>query len=113
MRRMNYPRFDKPTYVGTFHEKDSGFVLDQTKGFFPDGDPEPGVYVAVIDNDDSNNYTVLCSFSTTTTTNACWYGAMWDDMARFWYIPGDGAILGAGPTGAIKEGATIELYKIS
>ena len=40
MRRMNYPRFDKPTYTGTFDLEQSGFVLDSI--------PEPGIYFVII-----------------------------------------------------------------
>ena len=48
MRRMNYPRFDKPTYVGTFDAGQNSFILDEEKGFFPDHEPEPGIYFVII-----------------------------------------------------------------
>ena len=42
MRRMNYPRFDKPTYVGTFDTEQRNFVMNDTL--------EPGIYLAIINN---------------------------------------------------------------
>ena len=40
MRRMNYPRFDKPTYVGTFNADLSSFHLDRPV--------EPGIYMVIM-----------------------------------------------------------------
>ena len=54
MRRMNYPRFDKPTYVGTFVSAQSGFLLDH--------EPEPGFYFVVM-NDPFDESQISCMFT--------------------------------------------------
>ena len=41
MRRMNYPRFDKPVNFGIFNADRDVFILDH--------EPEVGIYVAVIE----------------------------------------------------------------
>ena len=104
MRRMSYPRFDKPVNFGTFNADRDVFILDHK--------PEAGIYVAIIE-DEGDNYTVLCTFSDTTNTNACWYGTSWDDMVRLFYTPGSNNEIGSGPHGGLSAGATIKLYKIN
>lgn len=54
MRRMNYPRFDKPVNFGTFDAAQSGFVMNRI--------PEPGFYFVVI-NDTEGLQQYSCMFT--------------------------------------------------
>ena len=72
MRRMNYPRFDKPTYTGIFNTEQNSFILDEEKGFFPDHEPEPGIYFVIIkDNQENQQYSCIFTVSMELTTNGC------------------------------------------
>lgn len=114
MRRMNYPRFDKPTYVGTFDTEQNAFVLDETKGFFPDHEPEPGIYFVIIkDKQDNLQYSLVFTVSMDLTTNGSWYSPMFDDFGKISYVPGDGPTLTAAPNAIVHAGSTIELYKLN
>lgn len=116
MRRMNYPRFDKPTYVGTYNEGDGGFNLDTGKGFFPiDGhDPEPGIYFVIIkDTEAGQEYSCMFTIETNINTNASWYSGILDDFGKIFYIPGDGNFITTSPVRVLSEGSTIELYKLN
>ena len=104
MRRMNYPRFDKPVNFGTYNADRDVFILDH--------EPELGIYLLQI-KDEGQIYSVICTFTENENTSACWYGVMWDDMVRIFYTPGDGNELGSGPHGGISAGATIEFYKLN
>ena len=105
MRRMNYPRFDKPVNFGTFNEARDVFILDHA--------PEVGIYLAQI-KDEGDIYSVICTISATENTSACWYGRMWDDIVRLFYTPGSNSNeIGVGPHGGVSNGSTIELYKLN
>lgn len=113
MRRMNYPRFDKPTYVGTYDDSQSYFILDETKGFFPDHEPAPGIYLVIIkDKQDLQQYSCIFTISMEMNTYANWYATMLDETGQIWYIPGDGPMIAAAPVHVVKPGSTIELYKL-
>ncbi len=113
MRRMNYPRFDKPTYVGTFDADQNAFVLDETKGFFPNNEPETGIYFVIIkDKEDRYQYSCIFTVSMDLNTNGSWYSPMFDDFGKIMYIPGDGPVLSAAPNAIVHAGSTIELYKL-
>ena len=49
MRRMDYYRYDSPTYVGTFNTNRSSFILDRPV--------EPGIYMVIMT--DPTNETVF------------------------------------------------------
>ena len=113
MRRMNYPRFDKPTYVGTYDDDQSYFILDETKGFFPDNEPAPGIYLVIItDKQDSYQYSCIFTISMEANTGASWYSMILDDTGKIFYIPGDGPMIAAPPLHIVHPGSTIELYKL-
>ena len=116
MRRMNYPRFDKPTYVGIFDNAENGFLLDKEKGFFPteSGDPESGIYFVIIkDTEAIQQYSCILTIDTDLNTNASWYTALLDTTGQIFYIPGDGNFIGASPAKVVSAGSTIELYKLN
>ena len=113
MRRMNYPRFDKPTYVGTYDPDQSYFILDETKGFFPDHEPAPGIYFVIIkDIQNSYQYSLIFTITMEANTGASWYSMLSDETGNIFYIPGDGPMIAAAPTNIVRPGATIELYKL-
>ena len=114
MRRMNYPRFDKPTYVGTFDAEQNSFLLDEEKGFFPDHEPETGIYFVIIkDKEDNLQYSLVFTVSMDMTTNSSWYSPMFDDFGKISYVPGDGPVISAAPNAIVHAGSTIELYKLN
>ena len=107
MRRMNYPRFDKPTYVGTFDFAQSNFVMNDI--------PEPGFYFVVI-NDSEALQQYSCTFTVKMgiETYGSWY-AITTEQAYINYNPEYGNVIsinGANPE-PVHEGATIELYKLN
>ena len=113
MRRMNYPRFDKPTYVGTYDPNQSYFILDETKGFFPDHEPAPGIYLVIIkDPQDIYQYSCIFTISMKFNTGSSWYSTIRDETGSIFYIPGDGPMIAASPNAIVHEGSTIELYKL-
>ena len=113
MRRMNYPRFDKPTYVGTYDPDQSYFILDETKGFFPDHEPAPGIYFVIIkDKHDQYQYSCIFTISMEFNTGSSWYVNMLDKTGQIFDIPGDGPMIAAAPTNVVHAGSTIELYKL-
>lgn len=113
MRRMNYPRFDKPTYVGTYNEDDGGFNLDESKGFFINHDPEPGIYFVII-KDTENYKEYSCMFTIANiNTYASWYSPILDDFGKISYMPGDGNLITTSPVRVLSAGSTIELYKLN
>ena len=114
MRRMNYPRFDTPTYVCTFDAAQNAFVLDEEKGFFPDHEPESGIYFVIIkDKQDNLQYSLVFTVSMDMNTNGCWYSPMFDDFGKISYVPGDGPVISAAPHAIVHAGSTIELYKLN
>ena len=114
MRRMNYPRFDKPTYTGSFDTEQNAFVLDEEKGFFPDREPETGIYFVIIkDPKENQEFSLMFTVSMDLTTNGCWYSPIFDDFGKIYYIPGDGPVLTAAPSNIVHAGSTIELYKLN
>ena len=114
MRRMNYPRFDKPTYVGTFDDKQNAFVLDEQKGFFPDHEPEAGIYFVIIkDKQEQQEFSLMFTISMELNGNSSWYSPAFDDFGKIFYIPGDGPVIGAAPNAIVHVGSTIELYKLN
>ena len=112
MRRMNYPRFDKPTYVGTYDDDQSYFILDETKGFFPDNEPAPGIYLVIIKDKEPYQYSFIFTISMDSNTGASWYSMIADETGSIFYIPGDGPMIAAAPVHVVKPGSTIELYKL-
>ena len=112
MRRMNYPRFDKPTYVGTYDPEQSYFILDETKGFFPDHEPAPGIYLVIIKDTEPYQYSFIFTISMEMNTGASWYSMIADETGNIFYVPGDGPMIAAAPMNIVKPGSTIELYKL-
>ena len=114
MRRMSYPRFDKPTYVGTFDVDSNSFILDETKGFFPDHEPEPGIYFVIIkDKQEQQQFSCMFTIASDLTGNSSWDSPTFYDFGKIWYLPGDGPIISAAPNAIVHVGSTIELYKLN
>lgn len=104
MRRMNYPRFDKPTYTGTFDSAQSQFVMNDI--------PKPGFYFVVINDIDSMQYSCTFTIKMGITTVGSWHVKL-DEYAELTYIPDDGNLITATSTGILPETLTIELYKLN
>ena len=110
MRRMNYPRFDKPTYVGTYDAAQTSFVMN--------GIPKPGFYFVVI-NDPEGLQQNSCTFTIKMDihTSGSWYSVGASGQGYLDYSPEYGNVISIGNDGGISdvihEGATIELYKLN
>lgn len=107
MRRMNYPRFDKPTYVGTFVEQESKFVINSI--------PEPGFYFVVI-NDLQDQYSCTFTIEIDKHTYSSWYSIGLTKQISIDYNSEYGNSISVnvsegGPS--VYEGSTIELYKLN
>ena len=107
MRRMNYPRFDKPVNFGIFDVAQSNFVMNDI--------PEPGFYFVVI-NDTEALQQYSCTFTVKMgiDTHGGWYAGT-TEQVYLDYNPEYGNVIsisGANPD-PVHEGATIELYKLN
>ena len=107
MRRMNYPRFDKPTYVGTFDVAQSNFVMNDI--------PEPGFYFVVINDTEAlQQYSCTFTVKMDINTHGSWYAGT-TEQVYFDYSPEYGNVISINSANPdpVHEGATIELYKIN
>ena len=107
MRRMNYPRFDKPTYVGTFDTEQSGFVLDSI--------PEPGIYFVIIkDTGDEDLYPLLFAIDKNLFTYTYWYSSLLgEQLTKIYYEPNGGNLISTTGGAVVTSGSPIELYKLN
>ena len=103
MRRMNYPRFDKPTYVGTFNTNRSSFILDRPV--------EPGIYMVIMTDPTAENvFTFHFTVKDGLTSHADFMSWMNDSLASItlWATEKNRIEVDYG----LGEGSTIELYKL-
>ena len=106
MRRMNYPRFDKPTYVGTFDVEQSGFVMNTT--------PEPGFYFVIIkDTEDGDLLTLLFTIDKNLYSYTYWYSVLLSQLTMLSYEPHAGNLISTEGGVVVSAGSTIELYKLN
>ena len=108
MRRMNYPRFDKPTYVGTFDSEQSGFITNTT--------PEPGIYFVIIkDPEAMQQYSCTFTVATNTNTSCSWFSIGATEPVYLDYnLDYENVIsINSGSPEPVHAGATIELYKLN
>ena len=109
MRRMNYPRFDKPTYVGTYDTAQISFVMN--------GIPELGIYFVIIKNPEGMQQN-SCTFTVAMglNTSCSWFSVGAGEQIYLDYNTDDGNVISVssetGNTG-LGEGSTIELYKLN
>ena len=107
MRRMNYPRFDKPTYTGSFDTEQSGFVINDI--------PEPGYYFVIIkDIEDDDLYTLLFTISAEMYTYTYWYSnLLGEELTKIYHTPTDGNLILTTGGAVVSQGSLIELYKLN
>ena len=107
MRRMNYPRFDKPTYVGTFDGEQSGFVLASI--------PEPGIYFVLIkDTEDDDLYPLWFAIDKDLSTYTYWYSnLLGGELTKIYHSPTDGNLISTTGGAVVTSGSPIELYKLN
>ena len=107
MRRMNYPRFDKPTYTGAYNSAQSGFILD--------GIPEPGIYFVIMNDTEAvAQYSCMITIDKILQSYGFWYSNLLNEQALLTYLPGgDNLISIIGSNAPVNEGSTIELYKLN
>ena len=110
MRRMNYPRFDKPTYVGTYNVESSNFVMN--------GIPEPGFYVVIIkDAEALQQYSCMFVIDTDLNTSCSWYSTGVSAQVYIDYSIDYENIISVTASGLqsdpVTAGSTIELYKLN
>ena len=105
MRRMDYCRYDSPTYTGTFNAEQYGFVMNTT--------PEPGFYFVVV-NDLEFHQQNSCTF--TIKMDIYTYGGWYSGVTEQVYIDYSlsyGNVIPVSDINRISEGSTIELYKLN
>lgn len=106
MRRMNYPRFDKPTYTGTFDLEQSGFVINAT--------PEPGFYFIVInDPTDGDQLSLMFTIDKDLQSYVSFHSALLGEDVVLSYLPGDANLIQSIGGAIVSTGSTIELYKLN
>ena len=112
MRRMNYPRFDNPTYIGTYDFQNSNFIINDT--------PEPGIYFIVIkDIEASQQYSCMFTIATDTNTSCSWFSTGDNIEVYLDYSLDYGKTIIVTPNTSsgilhpVSAGSTIELYKLN
>ena len=106
MRRMNYPRFDKPTYVGTYDVAQTSFVMN--------GIPELGIYFVII-KDPEGMQQNSCTFTVAMGlhTSCSWFSVGATAQVYLDYDTDYGNVISVNNPDAVHEGSTIELYKLN
>ena len=105
MRRMNYPRFDKPTYFSTINPEGNTFYFDR--------EIENGIYVVVItDTEDGDTYTLFLTAQDNYESYADFLSTLSDTQTRITFTPNarDHIAINGGVT---NGAATMALYKIN
>ena len=106
MRRMNYPRFDKPTYVGTMNEDQTSFILDHPL--------ENGIYMVIItDPADKDIHTLFLTIRDDLNSSYTDFMSLWtDSQSRIYYNPPERDHINIDQN-SLGTGSTIELYKLN
>ena len=106
MRRMNYPRFDKPTNFGALG---SG---DQRGEFYLDHPLENGIYMVVItDPVNGDIYTLHLTVKDVLYARSDFVSALLDSRADISFIPDQRNIINV-TQDHVSEGSTVALYKL-
>ena len=104
MRKMDYYRYDSPTYVGTFDTNKSSFILDRPA--------EPGIYMVIM-TDPTNEEVFTFNFTVKDGLNSHADYMSWinDSLASItlWASEKTRIEVDYG----LSEGSTIELYKLN
>ena len=104
MRKMDYCRYDSPTYTGTFNTNKSSFILDRPA--------EPGIYMVVI-TDPTNEEVLTFNFTVKDGLNSHADFMSWinDSLASItlWASEKNRIEVDYG----LSVGSTIELYKLN
>ena len=104
MRKMDYYRYDSPTYVGTFNTNKSSFILDRPA--------EPGIYMVVM-TDPTNEEVLTFNFTVKDGLNSHADYMSWinDSLASItlWASEKNRIEVDYG----LSAGSTIELYKLN
>ena len=105
MRRMNYPRFDKPTYFSTINPEGNTFYFDH--------EIENGIYVVIItDTEDGDTYTLFLTVQDNFESYADFQSTLSGDQSIITFTPfaRDHIAINSG----VSNGATtMALYKIN
>ena len=105
MRRMDYCRYDSPTYTGTFNTEQSGFVMNTT--------PEPGFYFVVVNDPEAlQQYSCTFTIKMDIYTHSGWYSPV-TEQVYLDYSPEYGNVIPVSDSNRISESSTIELYKLN
>ena len=104
MRKMDYCRYDSPTYTGTFNTDRSSFILDRLV--------EPGIYMVIM-TDPTNETVFTFNFTVEDGLNSHADFMSWinDSLASItlWASEKNRIEVDYG----LSAGATIKLYKIN
>ena len=104
MRKMDYCRYDSPTYTGTYDTNKTGFVLNSPV--------EPGIYMVIMtDPVDQDIYTIHLTVKAGLDSAADYMSRLTDSIARIqlsWDTRNEIIV-----DYALGAGSTIELYKLN
>ena len=104
MRKMDYCRYDSPTYTGAYDTNKTGFVLNSPV--------EPGIYMIVmIDSENSDIYTFNLTVRAGLDSCADYMSRITDSIGRIqliWDTRNEIIV-----DYAFSAGSTIELYKLN
>ena len=105
MRRMNYPRFDKPVNFGEIDSELNYFYLDHIM--------EAGIYMVIIrDPVDKDIYTLHLTIKDNCYAYADFTSALTDSKAKIAYIPDENNRILVDQN-QLSAGSTIEFYKLN
>ena len=104
MRKMDYCRYDSPTYTGTFNTDKSSFILDLPV--------EPGIYMVIMTDPAAENvFTFNFTVKDGLNSHADFMSWINDSLASItlWASEKNRIEVDYG----LGEGSTIELYKLN
>ena len=104
MRKMDYYRYDSPTYTGTFNQNNSSFILDRPA--------EPGIYMVIMtDPVDKDVFTFHFTVKGDLDSYASYMSVINDTLGHITLHASERNRIEVDY--GLSEGSTIELYKLN
>ena len=104
MRKMDYCRYDSPTYTGTFNQDNSSFILDRPA--------EPGIYMVIMtDPVDQDVFTYHLTVKDGLDSYADYMSVINDTLGHITLYASERNRIEVDY--GLSVGSTIELYKLN